>query len=78
MSDDQSKRGRPDRDRINLEQDYERHDWAKRLDVTEDELKDAVHAVGESANKVRDYLNVKGFMARLKDYVKRHKTRSHA
>lgn len=75
MSDDQSKRGGPDR--INLDQDYERRDWAKRLGVTEDELKDAVRAAGDSPNKVREYLNVKGFMQRLRDYANRRKTRSH-
>ena len=74
MSDDQSNRGRLDLERINLDQDYERHNWAKRLGVTEDELKDAVRSAGDSPDKVRDYLNVKGFMRRLKDYAKRRKT----
>lgn len=63
-------------DRINLDEDHERHEWAQRLGVTEDELKDAVRAAGESPNKVRDYLNVKGFMRRLKEYAKRRKARS--
>ncbi|HUH92183.1 MAG TPA: DUF3606 domain-containing protein [Casimicrobiaceae bacterium] len=56
MSDDTTNRGAQDRSRINLSQDYERHDWAKRLGVSEDELREAVRAVGDSADKVKDYL----------------------
>lgn len=77
MSDDRFEGAPRDRDRINLGEDRERHEWAQRFGVTEDELKDAVRAAGESANKVRDYLNVKGFMQRLKEYAKRRKARLH-
>jgi uncharacterized protein DUF3606 len=56
MSDDTTNRGARDRARINLNQDYERRDWAKSLGVTEDELKLAVHNVGDRADKVREYL----------------------
>ncbi len=56
MSDDTTNRGARDRARVNLSQDYERHDWAKRLGVGEDELREAVRAVGDSADKVKDYL----------------------
>lgn len=56
MSDDTMNRGAQDRARINLNQDYERRDWAKSLGVTEDELKEAVHNVGDRADKVREYL----------------------
>lgn len=59
--------------RINLSQDYERRDWAKTFGVTEDELKHAVHAAGDSADKVRDYLQMKYFIKRLEDYVKQRK-----
>jgi hypothetical protein len=57
MSDDKTKRGAVDRSRINLEQDYEVRDWTKSLGVTEDELTAAVKAVGNSAEKVREYLS---------------------
>jgi hypothetical protein len=59
MSDDTTHRGQPDRSRINLNQDYEKRDWAKRLGVSEQELTDAVRAVGDSAEKVREYLKGK-------------------
>jgi hypothetical protein len=57
MSDDKSNRGPRDRSRINMEQDYEVRDWTKSLGVTEAELSAAVKAVGNSADKVREYLN---------------------
>ena len=56
MSDDTSKRGAGDRSRINLEQDYEVRDWTKSLGVSEAELTAAVKAVGNSAEKVKEYL----------------------
>jgi len=56
MSDDLTNRSGSDRARININQDYERRDWAKSLGVTEQELKDAVHNVGDRADKVREYL----------------------
>jgi uncharacterized protein DUF3606 len=56
MSDDTTNRGTGDRARINVSQDYERRDWAKRFGVTEDELRLAVHNVGDRADKVREYL----------------------
>lgn len=55
MSDDKSLTGQ-DRELISLEQDYERRDWAERLGVTEQQLADAVKAVGHSADAVREYL----------------------
>jgi Protein of unknown function (DUF3606) len=59
MSDDKSKRGAADRSRISLEQDYEVRDWTKSLGVTKAELTTAVKAVGNSAEKVREYLKKK-------------------
>jgi len=78
MSDGRSNRDQGKSARINLSQDSERRDWARNLDVTEDELKDAVHAAGDSPDKVRDYLQVKKFIGRLRDYVKRRKNRAPA
>lgn len=37
-------------------QDYEVRDWAKSLGCTGERLRQAVKAVGNSADKVRDYL----------------------
>ncbi len=59
MSDDKSKRGGADRSRISLEQDYEVRDWTKSLGVTQAELTAAVKAVGNSVEKVREYLKKK-------------------
>jgi len=56
MSDDKTKSGSPDRDRINLSEDYEVRDWAESLGVSRERLHEAVQAVGNSADKVREYL----------------------
>jgi hypothetical protein len=56
MSDDKTNRGTQDRTRINVHEDYELRDWSKRLGVTPDELKKAVHQVGTSADAVRKHL----------------------
>jgi hypothetical protein len=45
-----------DRKLISLEEDYEVRDWSKSLGCTPDELRAAVKAVGNSAEKVREYL----------------------
>jgi hypothetical protein len=59
MSDDKTKSGGQDRERINVHQDYELRDWAKSLNTTPDRLKEAVQAVGDRADKVREYLREK-------------------
>jgi hypothetical protein len=56
MSDDKSKSQGQDRQRINIHQDYELRDWAKSLNTTPDRIKEAVQAVGDRAEKVREYL----------------------
>lgn len=56
MADDKSKVGGPDRTRIGLGEDYEIRDWTASLGVSEAELREAVDAVGNSADKVREYL----------------------
>ncbi|HDS1106787.1 TPA: DUF3606 domain-containing protein [Stenotrophomonas maltophilia] len=56
MSDDKSKTGSPDRDRINLSEDYEVQYWTKELGVSEQELRDAVKAVGNTSKAVREHL----------------------
>jgi Protein of unknown function (DUF3606). len=56
MSDDRNNPGRPDRDRINLNEDYEVRYWTGALGVSEQELRDAVQAVGSTAEAVRRHL----------------------
>ncbi|RZA12915.1 MAG: DUF3606 domain-containing protein [Lysobacteraceae bacterium] len=54
--DDKKNTGSPDRDRINLREDYEVQYWTKALGVTRDELRKAVEAVGSTADAVRRHL----------------------
>ena len=57
MSDNKSQTGGQDRERINIHQDYELRDWAKSLNTTPERIKEAVQAVGDRAEKVREYLS---------------------
>jgi hypothetical protein len=59
MSDDLTDRGPADRSRISLDEDWEVQWWTKALGVSEDNLREAVAAVGNSANAVRDHLGVR-------------------
>jgi hypothetical protein len=56
MPDDKSRSQGQDRERINVHQDYELSDWAKSLNTTPDRIKEAVQAVGDRADNVREYL----------------------
>lgn len=56
MTDDKSKTGGPDRERINVNEDYELQYWTKALGVSADELREAVKAVGPTAAAVRQRL----------------------
>ena len=58
MSDDKSKTG-ADRKFISLEQPHELRDWAQSLGCTEQQLREAVKEVGNSADAVRRYLSKK-------------------
>jgi hypothetical protein len=60
MSDDLGNRGGQDRTRIDVNQDYELRDWAKSLNTTPEKIKEAVQAVGDRADKVREYLGQRG------------------
>lgn len=55
MSGDRSKTGE-DRKLIGLTEPYEVRDWCKSLGCTKEELQVAVKSVGNSADKVREYL----------------------
>lgn len=56
MSDDKTKPGGQDRTRINVNEDYELRDWSKKFNVSPDQLKAAVQAVGTSAAAVEQHL----------------------
>lgn len=53
MSDDKSKSGGQDRQRISLSEDYEVRGWAAKFGVTEDALRRAVERVGDRAEDVQ-------------------------
>jgi hypothetical protein len=48
--------GSPDSKLINISEDYEVEYWSKKFNVSSDKLKSAVKAVGNSAEKVEEYL----------------------
>jgi hypothetical protein len=56
MADDLSNRGSRDRDRINVNGDYELRNWSKKFGVSPEELKRAVQHVGDRADAVRQHL----------------------
>lgn len=56
MSDDKQNRGSPDRDRINVNEDYEVQYWTKALGVSPEALREAVAAVGPTSEAVRRHL----------------------
>ena len=56
MSDDKKNAGSPDRDRVNVNEDYEIQYWTNALGVSADELRAAVKAVGPTAAAIRKHL----------------------
>jgi hypothetical protein len=56
MSDNLQNRGGQDRQRIDVNQDYELRDWSKKFGVSKERLKEAVQAVGDRADKVEQFL----------------------
>ena len=56
MSDNKGNRGAPDRDRIDMHDPDEVRNWTKSLGVSKEELQNAVQAVGDRAEKVREHL----------------------
>jgi hypothetical protein len=54
--DDKKNVGSPDRDRINVNEDYELQYWSEKFGVTHDELKNAVKAAGTTVKAVQAYL----------------------
>lgn len=56
MPDDKDKVGKPDRDRINVNEPYEVKYWCSQFGVTEQRLREAVKAVGPMVADVKRYL----------------------
>lgn len=56
MSDDTTQRGPQDRARVSLEQAHELRYWTERFGVSEQRLREAVAAVGVSAEAVERHL----------------------
>jgi hypothetical protein len=56
VSDNKQKAGGSDRRRIDVNEDYELNDWARKFGVTKDQLKAAVQAAGTDASKVEQHL----------------------
>ena len=52
MSDDTRKTGNPDRQRVNVHEEYELRDWADKWGVSKEEVKAAVAKVGDQAGAV--------------------------
>lgn len=55
--DNKQNTGSPDRDRINVNEDYELQYWSDKFGVSRDELKEAVKAAGTSVEAVQKQLN---------------------
>jgi hypothetical protein len=56
MPDNLTQRGGQDRVRIDIGQEHELRYWAETLNVSREQLSEAVRAVGDSADAVRKYL----------------------
>jgi hypothetical protein len=56
MADDIGQTGKQDRDRTNVNEEYELRDWSQKFGVTPDEIKSAVQKVGPMAKDVQQHL----------------------
>ena len=54
--DDKTKPGGQDRTRININEDFEVQDWARKFGVSVGALKGAIKAVGDKATDVENHL----------------------
>jgi hypothetical protein len=57
MADNLTNVGEPDRSRIALGEEHEVRYWTDALGVSRERLEEAVEKVGNSADKVREYLS---------------------
>jgi hypothetical protein len=55
--DDKSKTGKADDSRINVNESYELQYWSEKLNVTREELKQAVETAGPLVKDVMNYLS---------------------
>jgi len=56
MADDLTQRGKPDQERINVHEKWEREYWAKELGVSEDRLRELVTLHGPMVKDVKKAL----------------------
>ena len=56
MADDLNKKGPPDGIRINIHEAWELRDWSRHFGITEQQLKNAVAAVGVMTADVKRHL----------------------
>src|SRR5690349_3404278 len=56
MADDKNKVGKQDRDRINVDEDYELSDWEKHFGVSRERIREAVKAAGPMVKDVDKWL----------------------
>jgi len=56
MPDDKTKANGPNCERINIRKEDELRDWAKKFDASPDQIREAVEAVGDRADKVEMHL----------------------
>ena len=59
MADNRDQPGGQDRKRINVNEQYEVQDWAKKFGVSADKLKEAVQAAGTWSDDVEKHLKSK-------------------
>jgi hypothetical protein len=55
--DNREHKGNPDRDRINLNENYEVEYWAKKFDITPERLREVVKTAGTAVKDVEKYFN---------------------
>jgi hypothetical protein len=58
MADNKDLKGPQDSSRINMNEDYEVQYWTNKFSCSKLELQDAVTSVGNSAQKVEEYLGM--------------------
>ena len=56
MKDDSAGSGGQQAQRIDINREQDLREWSRKLDVTEDQLRDAIQAVGPLASDVEDHL----------------------
>ena len=56
MANDRSTAGQAEVDRVNIHEPDDVRDWAQRLQVDEDQLKETIQAVGTSVNAIKKAL----------------------